>query len=67
MQAEMKTAKATAVRGREAWTWVVACCPYCGREHRHGGGSRERPALPAHRVAHCNTGELRSYTLVEEI
>lgn len=36
-----------AVTAREGHTLWIIDCPYCGREHTHGGA-------PGHRVAHCH-------------
>jgi hypothetical protein len=37
---ERNVAKARAVleRGRFSWLWVVAACPYCGKQHDHFAG-----------------------------
>lgn len=38
---------------RNMWRLVVDKCPFCGKSHAHGGGSRgERPYYGV-RVAHC--------------
>lgn len=42
--------------GRRVWLFTVVC-PFCGREHTHGGGVDERPeiarTLLGHRSAPC--------------
>jgi hypothetical protein len=40
--------------------WVVERCPYCGEEHRHGGGGRDDDprSFLFHRVPHCALQEL---------
>jgi hypothetical protein len=66
-------APAVPVRGREVWSWVVPCCPLCGREHWHGGGELggDPRRLLGHRVAHCGEEDVpphrlqRGYVLVE--
>lgn len=45
-------AYATIKRGRECWGLSVTC-PFCGREHYHGGGDGQEPTF-GHRVAHCH-------------
>jgi hypothetical protein len=42
--------KAKKVQG--IWSLHVTECPFCGREHWHGGGSGARPSAGP-RVAHC--------------
>jgi hypothetical protein len=50
-------APARPMRGSNGtWSWTVLDCPYCHREHIHGGGSGEKPALLGHRVVHCAVG-----------
>jgi hypothetical protein len=63
---QLVRAEAVAYRGRDAWIWVVERCPFCGREHRHGGGTRERPAFLGARAAHCTDGgPPKQYLLTE--
>jgi hypothetical protein len=40
------------------WIWVIDSCPYCGRQHRHGGGliGDDPHRLLGHRAAHCTEG-----------
>ena len=58
-------APARPMRGSNGtWTWTVLDCPYCHREHNHGGGNGETPALLGHRVVHCAVGT-PGYVLVE--
>jgi hypothetical protein len=64
---QLVRAEAVAHRGRDAWIWHVAHCPFCGKEHWHGGGTRERPAFLGARAAHCTDGGPRpQYELVEK-
>jgi len=57
-------------RGKSAWAWVVLSCPYCGKEHRHGGGRLEDDPyrLLGHRSAHClnHSGSEAGYVLTPE-
>jgi hypothetical protein len=46
------------------WDLVVEC-PYCGRRHRHGGGTIEGQPLLGWRSAHCVPYSLGDYELVE--
>lgn len=52
------------------WSWVCHC-PYCGEEHRHGGGGftdNPRKYL-SHRHSHCAAPDgklLEGYTLIDE-
>ncbi|WP_328488234.1 hypothetical protein [Streptomyces zaomyceticus] len=34
------------------WVLVVLDCPFCGKQHSHGGGDQLRPSY-GHRAAHC--------------
>lgn len=43
-------APARLVTIRGLWYWAVAC-PYCGKEHHHGGSETVPPAGP--RLRHC--------------
>ncbi|MCW2898723.1 MAG: hypothetical protein JWO67_988 [Streptosporangiaceae bacterium] len=38
-------------------TWIVACCPYCRRQHTHI--AHDRLTAPGLRIAHC-TRETRT-------
>lgn len=43
------------------WDLAVVACPFCGREHHHGGGSDEIPTFGS-RTAHCHAaGTSRTY------
>lgn len=54
---EAPLAPALPTRGRNGtWTWTVLDCPYCHRQHNHGGGSDDTPSLLGHRVVHCAVG-----------
>ena len=37
------------------WDLTIEHCPYCGKRHRHGGGTGKHPTL-GHRVSHCFAG-----------
>jgi hypothetical protein len=56
----------------DCWLWIVDRCPYCGKQHQHGGGglaSNPREYLGT-RVPHCSgiDGKWRSdYRLVERL
>lgn len=55
----MLTAWSVAERSGRVWQWVVKACPFCGKQHWHGGGPasgdpRERLGP---RVAHCGQGD----------
>lgn len=55
--AEAPLAPALPKRGKNGtWTWTVLDCPYCHRQHNHGGGSSDTPTLLGHRVVHCAVG-----------
>jgi len=58
----------TATRARLAsdgvWALTVIECPFCGSEHRHGGGNGDEPVFGP-RVAHCINGR-GTYELVPE-
>jgi hypothetical protein len=63
---ETPLAHVTAERSPRSGVWIltVACCPFCGRRHSHGGGSDETPDL-GFRVSHCIAGPGGTYDLVE--
>lgn len=47
---------ATARLSRDGiWALTVVECPFCGNEHRHGGGDDSEPSFGT-RVAHCING-----------
>jgi hypothetical protein len=46
------------------WALTVLKCPYCGRQHFHGGGGGPRPLLGA-RAPHCLSSAHPHYELVE--
>lgn len=57
-------------RSDGGYSWVVTRCPYCSREHAHGGGRRgeKNPDdLLGHRVEHCDRPPpgARGYFLVK--
>lgn len=56
--------------GKHFWDWVVEICPYCGGEHKHGGGYiHENPfhALSSRR-SHCKSNHPGGeYLLVNEM
>jgi len=45
-------AKTRAVRRRDGLWDLYITCPYCGKEHHHGGGDGDRPNL-GYRLSHC--------------
>lgn len=49
--------------------WVVAKCPYCGGEHRHGAGKvgNDPHSYLGYRLAHCKPTDygFEGYHLVE--
>ncbi len=59
-------AEAILERGRYSWIWVVASCPYCGRQHAHYGGGLEHDPCWALRhplPASCTRGDQPRRTL----
>lgn len=70
MEASFPEAKARldAGTGPGCWLWVVEQCPYCKKQHTHGGGPRSgdpREYL-GHRLSHCaSRSERADYVLVE--
>lgn len=53
MSAPVAVAVARWIPRDRVWSLRVARCPYCRREHFHGGGSGPEPDA-GHRVAHCH-------------
>lgn len=55
-------------RNGEAYSWLVLCCPFCGKPHIHGAGTdpREVDSFLGGRVPHClnGGGNVREYQLV---
>ena len=50
---EYPKVKARAVRNKRDGVWVLTItCPYCGKEHHHGGRSGVNPVY-GFRVPHC--------------
>lgn len=49
---------------RGGWSLVVPECPFCEREHFHGGGDGPEPERDGHRVAHCYESPSAGYRLV---
>ena len=43
------------VAGADVWHLIVDSCPYCGKQHRHGGGpiTGDWRRLLGHRVSDC--------------
>lgn len=56
------TVPTSAKKVRGTWSLHVDECPFCGREHWHGGGPGSRPSAGP-RVAHCGTGHAGLYDL----
>jgi len=52
------------VAGADVWHLIVDSCPYCGKQHSHGGGpiTGDWRRLLGHRVSDCR--HLGGYTLV---
>lgn len=52
---EILQAECQLVKGRESYSWVIICCPYCGQSHQHGGGplSDDPKNHLGFRVSHC--------------
>jgi hypothetical protein len=42
--------------GRDRVWLVTVLCPFCGKQHQHGGGAGDEPLL-GFRVPHCLAGE----------
>lgn len=68
--AERPAARVRLQRGKACWYWVVERCPFCGRQHTHGGGPLDGDPrrLLGHRSQHCVEGPLwpkDGYRLVE--
>ena len=40
-------------RPREAWTWKLLRCPFCGKKHTHGAG--DKGDIAGIRTAHCES------------
>ena len=60
-----QTVEAKAKRERDGvWTLTVKC-PYCGKQHMHGGGDGKRPFY-GHRLSHCLKVPVEGYELVPE-
>ena len=54
--------------GPHGYQWILTHCPYCGGEHRHGGGdlNGDPRTLLGVRVAHCRDPRQRGrYLLIE--
>lgn len=67
MGSPVTEAKARLEASTGCWLWVVEQCPYCQKQHTHGGGPRSgnpREYL-GHRVSHCALRPGRDYVLVE--
>ena len=47
------------------WILDVAQCPFCGKDHNHGGGSLDHPPALGFRLSHC-LKQPRDYELIEE-
>ena len=59
--------KTKAVKTRDGVWDLCLTCPYCGKEHHHGGGDGAEPIL-GYRAPHC-TGDktdIYDYCLVPE-
>jgi len=54
---EIPKVKTRAIRRRDGIWDLYLTCPYCGKEHHHGGGDGQRPNL-GFRASHC-TGTRR--------
>lgn len=62
-------AEAVLERTSKVYLWRVPICPFCGKEHVHGGGSvsGDPRRLLSHRAVHCATGVKETgYVLVEK-
>lgn len=57
---------AKAIRAKDGNWDLVIQCPFCGKEHRHGGGNADKPSLFGHRMAHCVAGAGRGYLLIPD-
>jgi hypothetical protein len=69
-QSELPVAIARLIRGKSGWSWVVDCCPYCGKKHFHGGGKLDDDPYRflGHRQSHClnSPGSEAGYVLTSE-
>ncbi|MFD5650643.1 hypothetical protein [Streptomyces sp. NPDC127039] len=54
----------TATKGRDCWTLAIDC-PYCPKEHRHGGGSGEFPEIGGYREPHCRDTYFRKHRIFD--
>lgn len=59
-------------RGRECWQWIIPRCPFCHKEHYHGGGdsSGDPRTLLGGRGPHCVRSGVRQsqdYILVDRM
>jgi hypothetical protein len=65
---EIPKVKTRAVRRRDGIWDLYIDCPYCGKEHHHGGGDGNGPNL-GYRLSHCGPDapyhkSLQEYELV---
>ncbi len=58
--AVLRPQSAARPKGPKYWS-LQFVCPFCGRQHRHGGGDGETPD-GGHRVAHCFPSDLAPST-----
>lgn len=59
---------ATIERGRTVWQLVIQDCPFCGRQHVHGGGdfTDDPRRYYSSRVPHCYFGDVSMYVLTPD-
>jgi hypothetical protein len=52
---EIPRVKTRAIRRRDGVWDLYITCPFCGKEHHHGGGNGDIPNL-GYRLSHCGPG-----------
>lgn len=61
---EIPVVRTRSVRRRDGVWDLYITCPFCGKEHHHGGGNGDRPNL-GYRMAHCSPDAPDHKSLVE--
>ena len=61
---EIPRVKTRAIRRRDGLWDLYITCPFCGKEHHHGGGNGDIPNL-GYRLSYCGPGALDRKSLPE--